>query len=88
MQNLSNTTQMWATTSSAQEDTYDPQEAQALVTTVHRTLPLHGCLRRAVATAATTAFVALGQDWNAEARAHFPEVFTEAAGDILPLKHA
>lgn len=80
---------MWATPSSAaQEDTYDEREAQALVTTVHRTLPLHGCLRRAVATAATTAFVALGQDWTSEARAHFPEVFTETSEVVLPLKRA
>ena len=80
---------MWANTSPLlEEDTYCPQEAQSLLITVQLTLPLHGSLRQAVATGVTTGFVAKGQNWLAEARAHFPEVFTEVAAESVPLRVA
>ncbi len=78
---------MWANTTDydAPEDTYCSREAERLTTTVQLTFRIHGCLRRTVATALTTAYVALGQDWRAEAEAHYPQVFTEAAAEPAPL---
>lgn len=79
---------MWANTTTGYdtpEDTYEDSQAEHLTATVQRTFRIHGCLRRAVATALTTAYVALGQDWRAEAEAHYPQVFTEAAAEPAPL---
>lgn len=75
---------MWVATEAA-EDTYCPKEAERLTSTVQRTAPLHGSVRRAIAAALTTALIALGEDWRAEARQHYPQVFTELAGEPAPL---
>ncbi|TGD82841.1 hypothetical protein [Hymenobacter wooponensis] len=78
--------QMWPTPAGATEpDTYCEDEADRLQATVVRTAPVHRCLRKAVATALTTAYVALGQDWRKEAEVHYPELFIEVPGEASPL---
>lgn len=75
---------MWASTATTtQEDTYCATEAQALVAVVVVTLPLHGCKRRAVASAVTTALISKGENWSKEARVHFPDVFSEVAREDM-----